>query len=93
MTVIEIDSKKQHLIEEIKEISDDNLLLDLERLIQQWKAENAALLRLVKPRRKTLDMDELKKEQNYKGFDKNLFKSLIKDLDIQEPIEELVKMI
>lgn len=93
MTVIEIDSKKQHLIEEIKEISDDNLLLDLERLILQWKAENAALLRLVKPRRKTLDMDELKKEQNYKGFDKNLFKSLIKDLDIQEPIEELVKMI
>ncbi len=93
MTIIEIDSKKQHLIEEIKEISDDNLLLGLGLLIQQWKAKNAALLRLVKPHRKTLDIEVLKKGQNYKGFDKKLFDSLIKDLNIQEPIEELVAMI
>lgn len=49
MTVIEIDSKKTQLIEKIKAISDDNLLLDLERMLLSWKNNNEILLSLVKP--------------------------------------------
>ena len=84
---------KQHILQEIDEITDDSLLLDLDRLIQQWKAENAMLLKMVKPRAKTLDIETLKKEQGFTQFDKVKFKTLIKELDIQEPIEELVAMI
>jgi hypothetical protein len=84
---------KQHIIEEINDISDDSLLIDLERLIQQWKAENAMLLKMTKPRRKTLNIEELKKEQGFVQFDKAAFKTLVAELAIQEPIEELVAMI
>ena len=84
---------KQHILQEIDEITDDSLLLDLDRLIQQWKAENAMLLKMIKPRAKTLDIETLKREQGFTQFDKVKFKNLIKELDIQEPIEELVAMI
>lgn len=91
--MIETAVIKKHILQEIDEITDDSLLLDLDRLIQQWKAENAMLLKMIKPRAKTLDIEVLKKEQGFTQFDKVKFKTLIKELDIQEPIEELIAMI
>jgi hypothetical protein len=84
---------KIQLIHEITTISDDNLLKALDLLIQKWKLEEDALMRLVKPRKKTLDIEQLKKEQNFTHFDKITFKELIKELNIQEPIEDLLKMV
>ena len=40
-----------------------------------------------------LDIEQLKKEQNYRGFDKKEVDRLIKEINIQEPIEELLEMI
>ena len=43
--------------------------------------------------RKYLDVEELKKEQNYKPIDKKDFFEKIKKLKIEEPIDELLEMI
>ena len=55
--------------------------------------ENNILIKLTKPRAKTLDIETLKKEQGFTQFDRAKFNALIKELDIQEPIEELIAMI
>ena len=40
-----------------------------------------------------LDLKKIKKEQGYTGIDKAKMERLIKEADIQEPIEELLAMI
>ncbi|MCF8246558.1 MAG: hypothetical protein K9J37_10130 [Saprospiraceae bacterium] len=49
---------------------------------------------LVKPMRKTLDVEAIKREQGWKGkHDKEKMDRLIKEMNIQEPIEELLAML
>ncbi len=49
---------------------------------------------LAKPMRKTLDVEAIKREQGWKGYhDKEKMDRLIKEMDIQEPIEELLAML
>ena len=43
--------------------------------------------------REELDIEQLKLEQNYKGFNKEEVDQLIKEIDIQEPIEDLLRMV
>jgi hypothetical protein len=48
------------------------------------------LEKLAKPIRKNLDIEELIKEQNWKPINREEFDRLVKELDIQEPIEQLI---
>ena len=48
---------------------------------------------IFKPIRENITIEEMKKEQNYKDFDREEFDKLIKELDIQEPLSELLNMI
>ena len=43
--------------------------------------------------RKHLDIAELVKAQGFKGVDRKKFDALIKDLDVKEPLNELLAMI
>ncbi len=43
--------------------------------------------------REKLNIDVLIKEQNYKGANKKVIDSLIEEMAIEEPIEDLLKMI
>ena len=43
-----------------------------------------------KPMRPTLDLDELAREQNYRGGDQKRFDRLAAKLNITEPVEDLV---
>ena len=54
---------------------------------------NDDLLRLVEPLQKWLDLEELKREQNYKGVNRKRFDRLVKELDIKESAEELLQML
>ncbi len=40
-----------------------------------------------------IDLEQIKKEQNYQGFDPDEMDRLVEEADIQEPIEDLLKMI
>lgn len=48
---------------------------------------------LIKPMPKRLNIDMFIKKQNYKGANKKIIDSLIVDMAIEEPIEDLLKMI
>lgn len=47
----------------------------------------------IKPLRKDLTLDQLLAEQQFKGFDRQELDSLIEEINIQEPIEELLALL
>ncbi len=97
MTVI---ARKYNLINQIVLLSDEELLVQLEAFFKMRKAPEVVftkldpdLLRLAKPLRKKLDIEQLKKEQNYKGVNRKRFDRLVKEMDIKESAEELIQML
>ena len=51
------------------------------------------LAQLAKPIRPHFDLEEMKREQGYQPINKVELEELIKELDIQEPLEELLAML
>ncbi|MBK8568263.1 MAG: hypothetical protein IPN76_34395 [Saprospiraceae bacterium] len=48
---------------------------------------------IIKPLRKDLTLHQLLEEQHFKGFDRKELDKLAKEINIQEPIEELLAML
>lgn len=88
-----VETKKYKLIEKITSLQDEEVLNKLELVLDEYSRGNLILMDIVKPIREKLDIEQLKKEQNYQGFDKEEVDRLIKEINLQEPIEELLKMI
>ena len=85
---------KLQLIREITSLNDAATLVRLEKVLKISGAKSDEILKnLSKPRRKKLNIEALKKEQNFSQFNRAKFDALIKELDIQEPIEQLLSMI
>ncbi len=42
---------------------------------------------------KTLDLEQMMKEQGYKGVDWQEFDNLVSKFDVKEPVEELIKQL
>ncbi len=87
-----INNKRIKLISEIESINSETDLDAIKKYIQ--------LLKLIKEHgdifkgiRKDISIAELKEEQNFTNFDRTEFDKLIAELDIQEPIEELLLML
>ncbi len=87
-----VETKKYKLIEKITSLQDEEVLNKLELLLKEYSSGNATLMEIVKPMSEELDIEQLKLEQNYKGFNKEEVDQLIKEINIQEPIEDLLRM-
>lgn len=48
------------------------------------------LRKIAKPMRKKMDLEELKREQNWKPVNREEFDRLIREIDIKEPLEQLI---
>ncbi|MCB0610768.1 MAG: hypothetical protein H6562_24910 [Lewinellaceae bacterium] len=89
-----LETRKYQLIERITGIQDKFLISKLEEILTKNSGENSDILsQLVKPLDENLDIDKLIKEQGFTGIDRSKFDRLINEIDIQEPIEDLLKMI
>lgn len=90
-----IEGKKLYLIRKIMEISDESVIDQLDELIGKQPEEDKdwILWQLNKPIKEKLDLEEIKREQNFEEVDKEEIAALIKEADIQEPIEELLQMV
>ena len=49
-------------------------------------------IEIFKPIRKSLSVQEMIQEQNYTTINRTYFDDLVQNIDIQEPIEELLLM-
>jgi|AntRauTorckE5430_2_1112549.scaffolds.fasta_scaffold18503_2 hypothetical protein len=88
-----LEAKKYRLMESLMKISDETIFDNLENLVNTYLQNLASVNHLVKPMKEKLDIDELIKTQNYQGADKEFIDGLADEMDIEEPIEVLLKMI
>ncbi len=85
---MQVEALKEQLVKNLLKITDIQHLKKVEEAI----SANDILESLQKPMRDTLDIEQLKVEQNYEPINKAKFIKDLQDLDIQEPIEELLKL-
>ena len=90
-----LDTLKVNLIVKITHLDDEKSLRKIETAIDEVKSQPTKkqlemLNKMAKPMREKLDIEELIKEQNWKPIDRHKFDQLVAELDIQEPIEQLI---
>ncbi len=90
---LNLNHRKKQLIQRIAQIKEEKHLLMLERYMADIEQESIDLEAIFKPAKKTITVEELIEEQNYKGIDKAKMDRLIQEMDIQEPLEDLLKML
>jgi hypothetical protein len=76
---------------QIKSIQNEEILEAVNEMLKTLSTKQL-LHQITKPKRETLTVADLIKEQNYKGFDRTGFDKLVAELAVQEPIEELLAL-
>jgi len=80
--------RRYRLMEIIRKLEDEALFEEVEN-----KLQDKAFMESVKPLRKSISIEELKREQNYKPINKEEFFRKVEELDIEEPLEDLLAML
>lgn len=85
-----IELLKYNIIQEVTQFKSEWALLKLKQILKELAQEEAQKALLLKPTRQKLVIADLKKEQNYKGANRETINYAIAQMDIQEPIELLL---
>jgi hypothetical protein len=87
-----IETKKYNIISQIITFNNERIISEVENFIRNISLQLNFndLFRSIK---KDLKVEEMMKEQHFKGINKQYFDSIVQDLDIQEPFSELIAMI
>lgn len=94
-----VAEKKLSLLERIMRLPYNHQWEKLESIVSkieegvQEETPEELLARFAKPIKKTIDLEALMKEQGYPKYDSKVADKLVKEMDIQESIEELLDMI
>ena len=88
----DLDSRKYKLIQEIMKLDNEEALSKLEEEVESIQQEEV-FWTAIKPLRKTLTLEQMIKEQNYKPIEKDEFFKMVNELEIEESIEELLSML
>jgi ribosomal protein L14E/L6E/L27E len=87
--------KKIEIAKKVLEEQDEEILNRLDAILaKNAELSNAELLeKYAKPIKKKFDLEEVMREQGKKRFDVDKIERLSKQANIQEPIEDLLKML
>ena len=88
-----IEARKNQLLNAIARIKDEEVIALLEKMIIQTDKDYKNLYHLIKPLKKELNIDDLKKEQNFTSFDRAKFDKLCNEIQIEESIEDLLNQL
>jgi uncharacterized protein YjcR len=87
-----IEALKYELFAKIVNIQNEADLQRVREMLESLSKDNDLLYRIVKPVREKITIEDMIKEQDYKGFDRKSFDKLVNEMDIQNPIEELLAL-
>ncbi len=76
---------------QIKSIQNEETLEAVNSMLKELSTKQL-IHQITKPKRENLTVEDLIKEQNYKGFDRIGFDKLVAELAVQESIEELLTL-
>jgi hypothetical protein len=85
-----IAAQKDYLINLISSIEDEAALTRVKEVLEKIRQQDELVAMLTKPMPETLDVEAIKRRQNWKGVDRAKWDSLIEEMDIQEPVETLL---
>ncbi len=85
--------RKLQFIQAVSFIQDEEEIAQLENWLDLLQTKKAVSSELFKPIRKKLDPEAIKRSRNFKGHDREKIMRLIKEMDVQEPIELLLSQL
>ncbi len=87
------EALKLKLIHKILAYNDVKQLKVLDEVISKTEIGESQLEKLVKPTREKLDIEAIKIQQNFQPINAYEFFKELEELNIEEPLEDLLKMI
>lgn len=91
--MIDISERKLELIQEVSQINDEQDLHQLEETLRKIRERQERLRKYSRPIREKIDRDAIKQQRGFKGHDKEAFMRLVKEMNVREPVEELLAML
>lgn len=93
-----LSERKINLIVRISNLDKEESVRKVEEIVEvvehlPTQQQSEVLRKLAKPMRKKLDLEELKREQNWKPINRAEFDRLVKELDWQISDEEFIELI
>lgn len=84
---------KLQLIHQIMNIQNVYFLEKLAKMLPSEQEEGDILQKLSRPMPKTIDIEQLKKEQNFTSFNRLKMNELRAEINLKEPIDSLIEML
>ena len=81
-----IDIKKMDIFKQVIAIESIQMIETIESYVREISS-------IFAPTKADITVESLKKEQNYQAIDKKEFDELVDELDIREPLEDLLLML
>ncbi len=88
-----LQSRKYKLIEEIMGLENESMLGKLEAILREYYDSMESIQHLIAPERKKTDVEAIVREQGFTGVNKEEIDRIIEEMAIEEPLEELLKML
>lgn len=89
----DLAERKQELIQEVSQISDEQEVAQLEETLRKIRARQERVRKYSKPMPKKTDPEAIKRQRGFKGHDRDAFMRLVREMNVQEPVEELLAML
>jgi hypothetical protein len=86
-----LDNRKKQLIEQIEKLDNEAFIQEIEKKMLQFQQE--PIWKAIKPLQKTISIEEMIAQQNYKPISKSAFFQKTAEIGIEEPLEELLAML
>ena len=90
LDITTIESLQRHLISRVQSITDVDKLVRFLIFLDELPIPEENAKRIFMPIRRNTTLEDLKREQNFKGTDWKKANEWAKSLDIQESAEELI---
>ena len=91
--MIDISERKLELMQEVSQINDEQDLHQLEETLRKIRERQERLRKYSRPIREKIDPDAIKQQRGFNGHDKEAFMRLVKEMNVREPVEELLAML
>jgi len=89
----DLTERKRELIQEVSQIREERDVAQLENVVRQIRERQDGLRSNRKTLPKKFDPDAVKHRKNFKGQDRETFMRLIREINVQEPVEDLIAML
>ena len=89
----DINTRKYKLIHQIIQLDDEQAISRIEQEVKQALSTDEKLNLVIKPIRKSLTIDQMVEEQEYKPIKADEFFNIANEIEWEESLEELLEML